>query len=82
MARQEANGDLGGAERKLQTAVSEQAHEMQSAAAAEVYREAIAQYRAAIQISADVSRVLRRTLETCATCERRCPGLPACDLGR
>jgi hypothetical protein len=55
---------------------------MQISATAEVYREAIAQYRAAILVSADVSKALRRTLDICATCERRCPGLPACELGR
>ena len=39
------------------------------------------QYRAATLVSADISKALRRTLDVCRTCERRCPGLPACERG-
>jgi hypothetical protein len=69
-------------ERMLRTAASEQAREIQLAATGQAYREAIERYRVATQVSADISKVLQRTLDSCATCERRCPGLPACELGR
>jgi len=78
----EGDRNLGDPERTLRTAVSEQAREMQIEATALAYREAIEQYRVATQVSADISKALRRTLDICATCERRCPGLPACELGR
>jgi len=79
---EETDRSLRDAERALRTAVSEQAREIQIAAKAVAYREAIEQYRVATQVSADISKVLRRTLDICATCERRCPGLTACELGR
>jgi hypothetical protein len=82
VAQEESNRNLGDAERMLRTAVSEQAREMQIEATAVAHRDAIEQYRAATQVSANISRALQRTLEICATCERRCPGLPACELGR
>jgi uncharacterized Fe-S radical SAM superfamily protein PflX len=80
--QEEADRNLRDAERMLRTAVSEQAREMQIEATAAAYREALEQYRIATQVSEDISKALRRTLEMCATCERRCPGLPACELGR
>jgi len=82
VALEEADRNLRDAERMLHTAVSEQAREIQLAATAVAYREAIEQYRAATLVSPDISKALRRTLDICATCERRCPGLPACELGR
>ena len=82
MVPEETDRNLGDAERTLRTAVSELARETQMVAKAVTYREAIEQYRVATQVSADISKALRRTLDVCATCERRCPGLPACELGR
>jgi hypothetical protein len=81
MPLEEADRSLHGAERKLPASASEHAREVQTAATPEVYREAIEQYRAATLVSADISKALSRTLEICLTCERRCPGLPACELG-
>ena len=74
VALKESDRNLHDAERKLRVAVS-------GLAKAGLYREAIEQYRAATLVSADVSKALRRTLDVCRTCERRCPGLPACERG-
>ena len=79
----DAHRNLRDAEPKLQEAVpAERARDMQPRAKAKLYKDAIEQYRSATLVSPEVSRVLRRTLDVCATCERRCPGLPACELGR
>ena len=82
VTQEEADRNLRDGEQMLRTAVSEQAREIQLTVTTSAYREAIEQYRAATLVSSEISKALRRTLEICATCERRCPGLPACELGR
>lgn len=47
----------------------------------DIYQQAISEYREAIMADPAIARSLERTLTKCPKCERRCPGLPACERG-
>jgi hypothetical protein len=49
---------------------------------ADMYRQAIMQYREAISVQPTIALFLKRALNECPTCEFRCPGLPECERTR